>query len=141
VETWSNVSAILGRSARWYTNYGTEKSKGTKTFSLAGKVNRTGLIEVPMGIPLEEIVYGIGGGIPNNKQFKAIQTGGPSGGCLPANRLDLPVDYESLAEAGSIMGSGAMVIMDEDTCIVDVARYFLSFTGNKADAGDTGEYL
>jgi NADH:ubiquinone oxidoreductase subunit F (NADH-binding)/(2Fe-2S) ferredoxin len=115
VETWSNVSAILGRSAKWYASYGTEKSKGTKTFSLAGKVTRTGLIEVPMGIPLEEIVYGIGGGIPDNKQFKAVQTGGPSGGCLPANRLNLPVDYESLAEAGSIMGSGAMVIMDEDT--------------------------
>ena len=132
VETWSNVSAILGRSAKWYASYGTEKSKGTKTFSLAGKVNRTGLIEVPMGIPLEEIVYGIGGGIPNNKQFKAVQTGGPSGGCLPANRLNLPVDYESLAEAGSIMGSGAMVIMDEDTCIVDVARYFLSFTQSES---------
>jgi len=128
VETWGNVSAILQRSADWYASYGSERSKGTKTFALAGKINRTGLIEVPMGIFLQEIIYGIGGGIPGDKRFKAVQTGGPSGGCLPASLLNLPVDYESLAEAGSIMGSGAMVIMDEDTCMVDIARYFLSFT-------------
>ncbi|TRZ53004.1 MAG: NADH-quinone oxidoreductase subunit NuoF [Dehalococcoidia bacterium] len=128
VETWGNVSAILQRSGDWYASYGTEKSKGTKTFALAGKINRTGLIEVPMGISLREIIYGIGGGIPDDKRFKAIQTGGPSGGCLPESLLDLPVDYESLTQAGSIMGSGGMIVMDEDTCMVDVARYFLSFT-------------
>jgi len=128
VETWANVSAIMKKGADWYASYGTEKSKGTKTFSLVGKVLRTGLIEVPMGIPLREIIYGIGGGVPNGKDFKAVQTGGPSGGCLPASFLDSPVDYESLAAAGSIVGSGGMVVMDEDTCMVDVARYFLTFT-------------
>ncbi len=128
VETWANASAILQHNGDWYASYGTEKSKGTKTFALAGKINRTGLIEVPMGMPLREIIYGIGGGIPNYKKFKAIQTGGPSGGCLPADLLDLPVEYESLAQAGAIMGSGGMVVMDEETCMVDVARYFLSFT-------------
>ena len=128
VETWGNVSAILQKGAEWYAGYGSEKSKGTKTFALAGKIVRTGLIEVPMGIPLQEIIYGIGGGIPDGKRFKAVQTGGPSGGCLPASLLNLPVDYESLTQAGSIMGSGGMVVMDEDTCMVDVARYFLSFT-------------
>ncbi len=128
VETWGNVSAILQKDAEWYAGYGSEKSKGTKTFALAGKIVRTGLIEVPMGIPLQEIIYGIGGGIPDGKRFKAVQTGGPSGGCLPASLLNLPVDYESLAQVGSIMGSGGMVVMDEDTCMVDVARYFLSFT-------------
>ncbi len=132
VETWGNVSAILQKGADWYASYGSEKSKGTKTFALAGKINRTGLIEVPMGIPLQEIIYGIGGGIPTDKRFKAVQTGGPSGGCLPASHLDLPVDYESLTEAGSIMGSGGMVVMDEDTCMVDVARYFLSFTQSES---------
>jgi NADH-quinone oxidoreductase subunit F len=128
VETWGNVSAILQKGAEWYAGYGSEKSKGTKTFALAGKIVRTGLIEVPMGIPLQEIIYGIGGGIPDGKSFKAVQTGGPSGGCLPASLLNLPVDYESLTQAGSIMGSGGMVVMDEDTCMVDVAHYFLSFT-------------
>ena len=128
VETWGNVSAILQRGGDWYASYGSEKSKGTKTFALAGKIERTGLIEVPMGISLQEIIYGIGGGIPDDKRFKAVQTGGPSGGCLPVSRLNLPVDYESLTEAGSIMGSGGMVVMDEDTCMVDVAHYFLSFT-------------
>lgn len=128
VETWADVSAILQRGAGWYAGYGTPKSAGTKTFSLVGAVNRTGLIEVPMGITLREIIYGIGGGIPGGKQFKAVQTGGPSGGCLPASFLDSPVDYESLAAAGSIVGSGGMVVMDEDSCMVDVARYFLNFT-------------
>ena len=132
VETWANVSAILQHSGDWYAGYGTEKSKGTKTFALAGKINRTGLIEVPMGIPLREIIYGIGGGILDDKKFKAVQTGGPSGGCLPASKLDLPVEYESLASAGAIMGSGGMVVMDEETCMVDVARYFLSFTQSES---------
>jgi NADH-quinone oxidoreductase subunit F len=128
VETWANASAILQHDGDWYASYGTEKSKGTKTFALAGKINHTGLIEVPMGIPLREIINEIGGGIPDGKKFKAVQTGGPSGGCLPADMLDLPVEYESLAQAGAIMGSGGMVVMDEETCMVDVARYFLSFT-------------
>jgi NADH-quinone oxidoreductase subunit F len=128
VETWANVSAILEKGAEWFAGYGTEKSKGTKTFALAGKINRTGLIEVPMGITLEEIIYGIGGGIPDGKRFKAVQTGGPSGGCLPESLLGLPVDYDSLTQAGSIMGSGGMIVLDEDNCIVDTARYFLSFT-------------
>ncbi len=128
VGTWGHVSAILQHSADWYSGYGSEKCKGTKVFALAGKIERTGLIEVPMGISLQEIIYGIGGGIPDGKSFKAVQTGGPSGGCLPASLLNLPVDYESLTAAGSIMGSGGMVVMDEDTCMVDVAHYFLSFT-------------
>lgn len=128
VETWANVSAIIQKGADWYASYGTEKSKGTKTFSLVGKVTRTGLIEVPMGITLREIIYGIGGGIREGKKFKAVQTGGPSGGCLPDSFLDSPVDYETLANAGSIMGSGGMVVTDEDTCMVDLARYFLTFT-------------
>ena len=128
VETWANVSAILEKSGEWYAGFGTEGSKGTKTFALAGKVNRTGLIEVPMGITLRQIVYDIGGGIPDDKAFKAIQTGGPSGGVLPASLLDLPVEYETLAKAGAIVGSGGMIVMDEDTCIVNIAHYFLSFT-------------
>jgi len=128
VETWANVSAILNRGADWYAGYGTEKSRGTKTFSLVGKIMRPGLIEVPMGIPLRDIIYKIGGGIPDDKEFKAVQTGGPSGGCLPPSFLDSPVDYESLAAAGSIVGSGGMVVLDETTCMVEVARYFLTFT-------------
>jgi len=127
VETWANVSAILQKGADWYASFGTETSKGTKTFALAGKVARTGLIEVPMGIRLGDIIYEVGGGIVNNKKFKAVQTGGPSGGCLPASMADLPVDYESLAQAGSIVGSGGMVVADEDTCMVDMARFFLTF--------------
>ena len=128
VGTWAHASAILQRGSNWYASYGSEKSKGTKVFALAGKVNRTGLIEVPMGISLQEIIYGIGGGIPNGKRFKAVQTGGPSGGFLPASLLNLPVGYEELTEAGSIMGSGGMIVLDEDNCIVDTARFFLSFT-------------
>ncbi len=128
VETWASVAIILQQGGEWYAQYGTEKSKGTKTFSLVGKVERTGLIEVPLGITLREIIYDIGGGILRGKQFKGVQTGGPSGGCLPAAMLDLPVDYESLTAAGSIMGSGGMIVMDEDTCVVDIAKYFLSFT-------------
>ncbi|MCX7912256.1 MAG: 4Fe-4S binding protein, partial [Dehalococcoidales bacterium] len=128
VETWAHVTAILEKGADWWAGYGTPKSRGTKTFSLVGKVNRTGLIEVPLGITLRDIIYEIGGGIPGGKRFKAVQTGGPSGGCLPEAHLDQPVDYESLTAAGAMMGSGGMVVMDEDTCMVDVARYFLSFT-------------
>ncbi|UCG55537.1 MAG: NADH-quinone oxidoreductase subunit NuoF [Dehalococcoidia bacterium] len=127
VETWANVSAILQKGADWYASYGTERSKGTKTFALACNVVRTGLIEVPMGIKLGDIIYEVGGGIPEGKQFKAVQTGGPSGGCVPASLLNLPVDYDSLTEAGTIMGSGGMVVTDEDTCMVDMARYFVSF--------------
>jgi NADH:ubiquinone oxidoreductase subunit F (NADH-binding)/NAD-dependent dihydropyrimidine dehydrogenase PreA subunit/(2Fe-2S) ferredoxin len=132
VETLSNVSAILERGAKWFASYGTEKSRGTKTFALAGKINRTGLIEVPMGIKLGVIIDEIGGGGPKGKELKAVQTGGPSGGCIPMSLRDLPVDYESLAEAGSIMGSGGMVVMDEDTCMVDIARYFLDFTQSES---------
>jgi NADH-quinone oxidoreductase subunit F len=128
VETWAHASAIMQKGAGWWAGYGTQGSKGTKTFSLVGKVKRTGLIEVPMGITLREVIYGIGGGIFGDKKFKAVQTGGPSGGCLPTSFLDTPVDYETLAAAGSIVGSGGMVVMDEDNCMVDVARYFLTFT-------------
>ncbi len=132
VETWANVPAIITRGAKWFAGIGTETSKGTKVFSLVGKINNTGLVEVPMGITLREIVYDIGGGIPGGKAFKAVQTGGPSGGCIPNGKIDLPIDYESLTEAGSMMGSGGMVVMDEDTCMVDVARYFLSFTQDES---------
>lgn len=128
VETWANVPIIMLRGAQWFSSIGTEGSKGTKIFSLVGKINNTGLVEVPMGITLRGIIYDIGGGIPHGKEFKAVQTGGPSGGCIPKDLLDLPIDYESLTEAGSMMGSGGMIIMDEDTCMVDVARYFLNFT-------------
>lgn len=128
VETLAAVAAILQRGADWYAQYGTERSKGTKTFALAGKIKRTGLIEVPLGITLREIIYDIGGGIADDKPFKAVQTGGPSGGCLSADQLDLPVDYETLTRAGSIMGSGGMIVADEDTCIVDFAKFFLTFT-------------
>lgn len=127
VETWANVPLIIMEGANWYTAFGTEKSNGTKLFSLAGKINNTGLIEVPMGIPLRRIIYDIGGGIAGGKKFKAVQTGGPSGGCIPADLINLPVDYENLDKAGSIMGSGGMVVMDEDTCMVDMAKYFISF--------------
>jgi len=127
VETWANVPLIIDRGAEWYSKIGTEKSKGTKIFSLVGKINNTGLVEVPMGITLREIIEDIGGGIPRGKRFKAVQTGGPSGGCMPTKLLDLPVDYEKLTEVGSMMGSGGMVVMDEDTCMVDVAKYFLNF--------------
>ncbi len=128
VETLANVPVILARGADWFAQYGTAQSRGTKTFALAGKIERTGLIEVPLGMALGKIVNGIGGGIPDSKTFKAVQTGGPSGGCIPAKMLDLPVDYEHLASVGSIMGSGGMVVLDEDTCMVDIARYFLEFT-------------
>jgi NADH:ubiquinone oxidoreductase subunit F (NADH-binding)/(2Fe-2S) ferredoxin/Pyruvate/2-oxoacid:ferredoxin oxidoreductase delta subunit len=128
VETWANVSSIIRRGAAWFSGLGTETSKGTKIFSLVGKINNTGLVEVPMGIRLRDIIYGIGGGIPGGREFKAIQIGGPSGGCIPKELLDLPVDYESLTKAGAMMGSGGMIVMDEDTCMVDIALYFLRFT-------------
>jgi NADH-quinone oxidoreductase subunit F len=127
VETWGNVPIIIDKGAGWYAGIGTAGSKGTKIFSLVGKINNTGLVEVPMGITLREIIFDIGGGIPGGKEFKAVQTGGPSGGCIPKDMLDLPIDYESLAKAGSIMGSGGMIVMDEKTCMVDVAKYFLNF--------------
>ena len=127
VETWANVPVIIERGADWYTQIGTEGSKGTKIFSLVGKVNNTGLVEVPMGITLREIVYDIGGGIPGGKKFKAVQTGGPSGGCIPESLINLPVDFDRLTEVGSMMGSGGMIVMDESTCMVDVAKYFTNF--------------
>jgi NADH-quinone oxidoreductase subunit F len=127
VETWATVPKIIGKGAKWFSKIGTASSKGTKIFSLVGKVKNTGLVEVPMGITLGEIIFDIGGGIPNDRNFKAVQTGGPSGGCIPRELLNLPVDYESLSKAGSIMGSGGMIVMDENTCMVDVAKYFLNF--------------
>jgi len=127
VETWANVPVIINKGADFYASIGTEKSKGTKIFSLVGKVKNTGLVEVPMGTSLRTIIYDIGGGILKNKQFKAVQTGGPSGGCVPEQLLDLPVDFEKLTQAGSMMGSGGMIVMDQDNCMVDVARYFLEF--------------
>ncbi|MBC8335904.1 MAG: NADH-quinone oxidoreductase subunit NuoF [Anaerolineales bacterium] len=132
VETLNNVPVILAKGAEAWATKGTEKSKGTKTFALTGKVENTGLIEVELGMSLRKVIYEIGGGIPDGKEFKAAQTGGPSGGCLPKEQLDLPIDYEALAKAGSIMGSGGLVIMDESTCMVDVARYFLTFTQSES---------
>lgn len=132
VETWANVPWIINKGADWYRSIGTENSKGTKIFSLVGKVNNTGLIEVPMGISLRDIIFKIGGGIPNNKKFKAVQTGGPSGGCIPEEYLDMPVDFDELTKVGSMMGSGGMIVMDEDTCMVDVARYFTNFLADES---------
>ncbi|CAK7039884.1 NADH-quinone oxidoreductase subunit NuoF [Tissierella carlieri] len=128
VETLANVPIIFQKGVEWFRNIGTEKSPGTKVFALGGKIENTGLVEIPMGMTLREIVYDIGGGIPNGKEFKAVQTGGPSGGCIPAEYLDVPVDFESLGALGSIMGSGGMVVMDENNCMVDIARFFLDFT-------------
>lgn len=132
VETWANVPLIINDGATWYASIGTERSKGTKIFSLVGKVNNTGLVEVPMGITLRDIVYKIGGGTPRGKKFKAIQTGGPSGGCIPEQFLDSRVDFDELARLGSMMGSGGMIVMDEDTCMVDTARYFLDFLADES---------
>ena len=132
VETYANVPKIIHRGLEWYTSMGSEKSKGTKTFALAGDVVNTGLIEVPFGTTLREIIYDIGGGIKDGKAFKAVQTGGPMGGCLPVSNLDLPVDYETLGAAGSIMGSGGMIVMDEETCMVDIARFFMEFTQDES---------
>lgn len=128
VETFANVPYIVRKGAEWFASFGTDKSKGTKVFALTGKIKNSGLIEVPMGITLREIIYDIGGGIENGKALKAVQTGGPSGGCIPASLLDINVDYESLARVGSIVGSGGMIVLDEDDCMVNVAKYFLQFT-------------
>ncbi len=128
VKTYANIAPIISRGSTWFASTGTEQSKGTAIFSLTGKIVNSGLIEVPMGIRLREIIYDIGGGIPDGRAFKAVQTGGPSGGCLPAELLNMPVDFDSLTAAGSMMGSGGMVVLDQDTCMVDVARYFLDFT-------------
>jgi NADH-quinone oxidoreductase subunit F len=127
VETWANIPTIIARGGEWFASIGTEKSKGTKVFSLVGKVRNTGLVEVPMGMTLREIVYDIGGGVADGKALKAVQTGGPSGGCIPAKLLDTPVDFDRLSEVGSMMGSGGLIVMDEDTCMVNVARYFIDF--------------
>ena len=128
VETYANVPQIINKGADWFCTMGTEKSKGTKVFALGGKINNTGLVEVPMGTTLREVIYDIGGGIPNGKKFKAAQTGGPSGGCIPASELDIEIDYDNLVAIGSMMGSGGMIVMDEDNCMVDIARFFLDFT-------------
>ena len=127
VETWANVPLIIRQGSQWFSSIGTEKSKGTKIFSLVGKVKNTGLVEVPMGITLKKIIFDIGGGPQDGKAIKAVQTGGPSGGCIPASLFDLPVDFDSLTQAGSMMGSGGMIVMDEGTCMVDVAKYFVHF--------------
>jgi NADH:ubiquinone oxidoreductase subunit F (NADH-binding)/(2Fe-2S) ferredoxin/NAD-dependent dihydropyrimidine dehydrogenase PreA subunit len=132
VETWANVPLVISKGADWYTSIGTEGSKGTKIFSLVGKVNNTGLVEVPMGTTLREIIYDIGGGILNGKKFKAVQTGGPSGGCIPEQFLDKPVDFDELSKVGAMMGSGGMIVMDEDNCMVDVARYFVDFLSDES---------
>ena len=128
VETLANIPQIILKGAEWFASMGTEKSKGTKVFALGGKIRHTGLVEIPMGTTLREIIYEIGGGIPNGKKFKAAQTGGPSGGCIPASLIDTKVDYDSLIAIGSMMGSGGMIVMDEDNCMVDIAKFFLEFT-------------
>lgn len=128
VETYANITQIINKGADWFASIGTEKSKGTKVFALGGKINNTGLVEIPMGTTLREIIEDIGGGIPNGKKFKAAQTGGPSGGCIPASLMDTPIDYDSLIQIGSMMGSGGLIVMDEDNCMVDIAKFFLEFT-------------
>ena len=128
VETFANVPQIIVKGLDWYNSIGTEKSKGTKVFAVSGKINNTGLVEIPMGTSLREIIYDIGGGIPDGKKFKAAQTGGPSGGCIPAELIDTPIDYDSLTSLGSMMGSGGLIVMDESTCMVDIAKFFLEFT-------------
>lgn len=128
VETYANIPVIMLKGADWFSSIGTEKSKGTKVFAVGGKINNTGLVEIPMGTTLREVIYDIGGGIPGGKKFKAAQTGGPSGGCIPASHIDTPIDYDSLIQLGSMMGSGGLIVMDEDTCMVDIAKFFLEFT-------------
>ena len=128
VETYANIPQIILNGPAWFSSIGTEKSKGTKVFALGGKIKNTGLVEVPMGTTLRQIIEEIGGGIPNGKKFKAAQTGGPSGGCIPAHLIDTPIDYDNLLEIGSMMGSGGLIVMDEDNCMVDIARFFLDFT-------------
>ena len=128
VETWANIPQIILKGAEWFASMGTEKSKGTKVFALGGKITHTGLVEIPMGTPLRKVIEEIGGGIPNGKKFKAAQTGGPSGGCIPAEHFDVPIDYDNLIAIGSMMGSGGLIVMDEDNCMVDIAKFFLQFT-------------
>ena len=128
VETYANIAQIIYKGAKWYSSIGTEKSRGTKVFALGGKITNVGLVEIPMGTTLREIIEEIGGGIPNGKKFKAAQTGGPSGGCIPAEHIDTPIDYDGLIAIGSMMGSGGMIILDEDTCMVDIAKFYLEFT-------------
>jgi NADH:ubiquinone oxidoreductase subunit F (NADH-binding) len=128
VETYANIPQIILNGADWFASIGTENSKGTKVFALGGKIKNTGLVEIPMGTTLREVIFDIGGGIPEGKKFKAVQTGGPSGGCIPIDHLDTPIDYENLLELGSMMGSGGMIVMDEDNCMVDIAKFFLDFT-------------
>ena len=128
VETWANIPQIILKGAEWFASMGTEKSKGTKVFALGGKIKHTGLVEIPMGTPLRKVIEEIGGGIPNGKKFKAAQTGGPSGGCIPAEHFDIPIDYDNLIAIGSMMGSGGLIVMDEDNCMVDIAKFFLKFT-------------
>ena len=128
VETYANIPVIFNKGAEWFSSIGSEKSKGTKVFAVGGKINNTGLVEIPIGTTLREVIYDIGGGIPNGKKFKAAQTGGPSGGCIPASHIDVKIDYDTLVGLGSMMGSGGLIVMDEDTCMVDIARYFLDFT-------------
>ena len=132
VETFANVPSIILKGKDWYRGFGTEGSPGTKIFALAGRVNNTGLVEVPMGTTLRQLIYEVGGGIPNNRPFKAAQMGGPSGGCLPMKYLDLPIDFDSVKDAGAIMGSGGLIVMDESTCMVNIARYFLEFTQDES---------
>lgn len=132
VETFANIPPIILNGAEWFASIGTERSKGTKVFAIGGKINNTGLVEIPMGMTLREVIYDIGGGIPNGKKFKAVQTGGPSGGCIPAELLDMPIEYDTLTQAGSMMGSGGMIVMDEDTCMVDIAKFFLTFTQDES---------
>lgn len=128
VETWANIPRIIMNGADWFASMGTEKSKGTKVFALGGKIQNVGLVEIPMGTTLREVVEEIGGGVPNGKKFKAAQTGGPSGGCIPASNFDVPIDYDNLVSIGSMMGSGGLIVMDEDDCMVDIAKFFLEFT-------------
>ena len=128
VETYANITRIILNGAKWYASIGTEKSKGTKVFALGGNVNNIGLVEVPMGTTLREIVFDIGGGIPNGREFKAAQTGGPSGGCIPKEHLDTPIDYESLSSIGSMMGSGGLIVMDDSKCMVNISKFYLDFT-------------
>jgi len=132
VETWGNIRHIILNGADWFRSIGTEGSPGTKVFALSGKVKNTGLVEIPMGMTLRELIFDIGGGVPNGKKFKAVQTGGPSGGCIPEEYLDTPIDYESLKELGAIMGSGGMIVMDEDNCMVNIAKFFLEFTSDES---------
>jgi NADH:ubiquinone oxidoreductase subunit F (NADH-binding)/Pyruvate/2-oxoacid:ferredoxin oxidoreductase delta subunit len=132
VETLANVPNIITKGHKWYASIGTKKSKGTKIFALAGMINNTGLVEVPLGITLREIIFDVGGGIPDRNKFKAALTGGPSGGCIPPEYLDLSIDYESLAKVGAIMGSGGLIVMDDTTCVVDIAKYFMTFTQSES---------